>query len=645
MNVATLDNPKKPKPKSFIKSLRHLYHQLQNPETNPGASSEAWSRLIGLFDFTLSQALRSPESTILSIRSYDLEALKSFLLQKDEQTSASWAEYLSRRSEGGKRELLIDREHARHWLRLAAPVKFVDGTWLSRIHHPFTPPRLRPITRVAWQILSEELGDGDLAKNHVHVYSKLLQSVGIEIGTGDSPKFVSSDENPGNDPRVWAAAIAQLALGMFPDQLLPEIIGFNLAYEAVTLDTLMCAQELKELKLDPTYFSLHITIDNSDSGHTAMALHAVSKYMDTCETPEEIDKMWRRVQAGYVLGDSLPVTPHRLTETEKSVLELFTNKSKPAYAAHLACKGRIGGRKGMRISEWLDPESWVERKYPFLDALASSLFVVPGNPDKSKLVKDTFFGGKMFGAFTNREVAVLEKWILELDHAKLERGVEAAQAAYFGFICQELTAPQPETPNHYSLLGLHDALGESTFLVCSTSVPAQILAKGTTPGELLLASALPLQHYLSSSAKAATENGMVVLRVLRILNSLAEVGDLVAGMDEVLQPFGKGAVDIAWDVMNDTKTPTVLGKEWNWLNSACLAPQANFWFLVGAQFAFALLMVSPEALGVRGDVTCNKLRDMGSKVASELEKLGLHEHKESQYGFWMVINTAITKAL
>jgi hypothetical protein len=37
--------------------------------------------------------------------------------------------------------------------------------------------------------------------------------------------------------------------------------------------------ELKELKLNDYYFLLHISIDNADSGHTAMAMHAVVKYM------------------------------------------------------------------------------------------------------------------------------------------------------------------------------------------------------------------------------------------------------------------------------------------------------------------------------------------------------------------------------
>jgi hypothetical protein len=38
-------------------------------------------------------------------------------------------------------------------------------------------------------------------------------------------------------------------------------------------------KELKELKLNDYYFLLHISIDNADSGHTAMAMHAVVKYM------------------------------------------------------------------------------------------------------------------------------------------------------------------------------------------------------------------------------------------------------------------------------------------------------------------------------------------------------------------------------
>ena len=50
-------------------------------------------------------------------------------------------------------------EYAKYWARLAAPVKYVDGSWLGGVHRvESTKPSHRAASRIAWQILSEELG-------------------------------------------------------------------------------------------------------------------------------------------------------------------------------------------------------------------------------------------------------------------------------------------------------------------------------------------------------------------------------------------------------------------------------------------------------------------------------------------------------
>lgn len=46
-------------------------------------------------------------------------------------------------------------------------------------------PLGRRSQKIAWQILSEEVGNGDLAENHVWVYQQLMASINTDIGTGD----------------------------------------------------------------------------------------------------------------------------------------------------------------------------------------------------------------------------------------------------------------------------------------------------------------------------------------------------------------------------------------------------------------------------------------------------------------------------
>ncbi|KAK6357539.1 hypothetical protein TWF718_001848 [Orbilia javanica] len=648
-----------PKDKYTPTKYRHLYHLLQNPESNPTTKSQAWTQLHQLFDLTLSKALSSPSGiTIFSIPKYSRSNLIEFLSTAERNNLAQWTAYLSRRSSGGKPELILNRSHATHFLRLAAPAKYVDGRWLSGLHCADTPLNIRPITRISWQILSEELGDGDLARNHVHIYSELLKSLNSEtishLGPGYSSSFIDESQNPGRDINSWVAAIAQLSLGSFPQELLPEILGFNLAYEAVTLETLICAHELRELKLDPAYFNLHITIDNADSGHTAMALHAVVELMKTCKSIDEEDKMWRRIQVGYSLSQGLSVNPRPLTQVELDVLEIFSNKCGAATSAHLRCKAHIGGVRGMKLGEWMDPEKWEERKYTFLEVLGSSSWVVPGKPEESRLIHEISWKGRMFGAFTVNETMVLKNWISEMPTVsaieQFEQDIEQSKGSYIRFI-----GPNPPVFQEQEICPVrHNTLEQGPkdqylqeIPEIPSELPVDIVPKSFEPYKLLLAAAMPLQHYLSSSTKSATQRGMVTLKILRVLNGLADVGNLIAGMDEVTNPSGLGVIELAQKLYgghlgqdeDQVQTmPLELDTNWAWLKPTSLAPESNFWFLVGVQYALVFLMHSPEAFGVLNERISTKMQEISIRVKEELESLNFRVNEESKRGFWVTIN-------
>lgn len=91
--------------------------------------------------------------------------------------------------------------------------------WLCSVHKITTPFALRSITRRAWQTLSEELGDGDLEKNHIFIYRELLRVVGV-VGVQLPASYDASfilERHGMNNPQIWKAA-----LGTIPDITLPE---------------------------------------------------------------------------------------------------------------------------------------------------------------------------------------------------------------------------------------------------------------------------------------------------------------------------------------------------------------------------------------------------------------------------------------
>ncbi|KAM3475277.1 hypothetical protein MY5147_003850 [Beauveria neobassiana] len=243
-------------------------------------------------------------SSILSLKTYSAEAMSLFLRDAHERTLSGWSDYLERRKQGHGPELFASAEQAKDWLVQQAPVKFVDGAWLGHVHKITTPFAFRSVTKHAWQVLSEELGDGDPDKHHVTLYRKLLESIGRPLPSGHGADFVQTSEwkRAGENHGIWESAVAQLAISLFPNEFLPEILGFNMHYEQVRLDTMQVAHELAHYGIDPYYFLIHISIDNADSGHTAMASHAVVQYLDILRATEgeaAVRQAWKRIQAGF----------------------------------------------------------------------------------------------------------------------------------------------------------------------------------------------------------------------------------------------------------------------------------------------------------------------------------------------------------
>lgn len=226
----------------------------------------------------------------------------------------------------------------------------------------------------------------------------------------------------------------------------------QLSYEGLPLHLLITAHELRQLKIDPYYFVLHISIDNSDSGHSAMAKQAVEDFLHAAAKehgPEAADKLWKRVQAGFIMADSVRTTPRTHRELaegpqdtpkywdegiplarddlspsvahgadrdalEAQLLDVFRAKAYAANGLHCTAPARIGGK---RIGEWLTPESLAgESGEEFMRALAlSRAWLRPGpNSHNSRLINECEWGGRMFGAFTNTQVALMKEWAAAL---------------------------------------------------------------------------------------------------------------------------------------------------------------------------------------------------------------------------------------
>ncbi|EJP66331.1 ABC transporter with duplicated ATPase domains [Beauveria bassiana ARSEF 2860] len=633
---------------------RRMFFQLQNLEDYPEVLEPARQELLAMFSHALSVALTeepayrnssssssNSSSSILSLETYSAEAMSLFLRDAHERTLSGWSDYLERRKQGQGPELFASAEQAKDWLVQQAPVKFVDGAWLGHVHKTTTPFAFRSVTKHAWQVLSEELGDGDPDKHHVTLYRKLLESIGRPLPSGHSADFVQAGEwkRACENHGIWESAVAQLAISLFPNEFLPEILGFNMHYEQVRLDTMQVAHELAHYGIDPYYFLIHISIDNADSGHTAMASHAVVQYLDILRAMEgeaAVRQAWKRIQVGHVLSQTLGCYPCSSTARlgpesvqvlpsalGTQVLGIFRTKASVSRGIHYRSRARIGP---YALHEWLEETMRVEaNELDLLRALSRAKpWVVAGDSKKSLLVRELSWGGRMFGAFTKNEVTTICQW------------VDALKPESDSLLYWEFTQRQPVTSRE-AVAELQDPASHHPYVSAGSATSIlNAFNSYMTPQDFdisawdaltkhpclnaISCNRLPdiialwfahislLENTINTPSRTADPVHLSILRLLRAQAGFGIESDIVAGMDEVRRDFCTSLVDIGLELTQKLSRIAVSAKPRNLKQVLLLVashgqgqesfriandmlqwsarPSANLGFLLGLALAF-----------------------------------------------------------
>ncbi|KAH7000950.1 hypothetical protein EDB80DRAFT_752945 [Ilyonectria destructans] len=505
-----------------------LYYKLQNLEKYPEILPHARDTLLVLLSESLDSvpARISAASGILSIDQYSKQKLSRFVHDEQEQVTKYREEYVARRRAGRPRELFKTHDDAGMWIEQACPLKY------------------------AWQVLSEEYGDGDLEKHHVHIYKELVYEVDPELPGGDTRDFIHPRHGL-TDLSIWKAAVAQLLISIFPHEFLPEILGFNLHFEGVSKETLIASRELRELGFNPFYFLLHICIDNADSGHTAMALHVVLDYMEHLRITNDghaMQRAWKGVQAGFILSQTLSSRASKIPQDDvgarvipqnkfESALDgILLSKSMASNRIHCNLRTEIGPRT---LSEWLDPDAMASQRWrmEFLNIVSlTRKLVYRGDNTKSRMVQDLSWHGKMFGAFTQSEVQALCDWIDSLPPLRqvywnfVGRPQRLSGDMFFD---QNISADYPVFPSRTALEAA--TVPANSQLRLETTIRAEIPAWRVDFERLLplwFAHPALLEGYVVIPSKTATAFGYSVLRFIRAQSDFSVEGPGVAGKDD-----------------------------------------------------------------------------------------------------------------
>ena len=359
--------------------VRALYQRLADGQAGTATGAEAAQFLRE----QLAAAAQTPDSLPESP-----EDLMAWMQANAQAVTASYSIYLEQRANGAPRRYFSNRAHALHFLRSVAPTKLVDGAWLHGLLPHWRNGRFADLVRT----YVEELGEGAADKNHVVLYRKLLARYGLDP-LDDLPE------------ELHVQGLVQLSLACNAQDFLPEVVGFNLGYEQLPLHLLITAYELNELGLDPYYFTLHVTVDNTDSGHAMRACKAV---LDTLPRVGDAADYWRRVRAGVKLADAGLGTIGIIEgfAIEAEVVRILSTKSGAGRGAH-SDYCQVAGRK---INDWLSrPEQIPE----FLAALQQAGWIRLEAPVDQSRVWSLLQGerAEMFGVFSSYELQVIHDWI------------------------------------------------------------------------------------------------------------------------------------------------------------------------------------------------------------------------------------------
>ncbi|MDB5750605.1 MAG: hypothetical protein JWP65_1026, partial [Ramlibacter sp.] len=260
--------------------------------------------------------------------------------------------------------------------------------WLYGLLPHWGSPRLGDLVRT----YVEALGEGAADKNHVVLYRSLLARYALD----------PLDDLP---DALYEQGLIQLALAWNAEEFLPEVVGFNLGYEQLPLHLLITAYELNELGLDPYYFTLHVTVDNGDTGHARRACQAV---LDLLPRLDDGGQFWRRVHAGAKLSSTGAGTSAAVDgfDIAREAVRILARKARSGHGAH-SDYCRVGGRS---VNDWLrDPQELSG----FIEALRQAGWIRFGEPAENSRFWSLLQGerAEMFGVFSSYELQVLHDWL------------------------------------------------------------------------------------------------------------------------------------------------------------------------------------------------------------------------------------------
>ncbi len=175
----------------------------------------------------------------------------------------------------------------------------VDAAWIHRVANLGRSER--HCDAALFSIYADEMGYGDLRKNHITLIHRALRSMDVRLPHIREAAFMGQGDLPDD---LYGFSLHQLCMALFPDTYYNEILGYNLAIEMFGLGELRLheIQKLRHYGFDDCYEQAHLTIDNISAGHSRQAADIIVCYLDEVRRSlgeAAVQREWRRVWRGY----------------------------------------------------------------------------------------------------------------------------------------------------------------------------------------------------------------------------------------------------------------------------------------------------------------------------------------------------------
>jgi hypothetical protein len=289
----------------------------------------------------------------------------------------------------------------------SAPFNQNDGAWLRFVANAGPSDEVRGFLFDVW---SDEFGNGNPALHHGNLFTTFLRGLNITLPDVTSREYADYSGFSDSD---FASPVFQLAISQNADRYFPEIIGMTLFLEWEVLQLGGSIKRYDYHGLDSQFWRMHVGIDNAVDGHGAKARNSVNLYLDDVlkeSGREAMQREWKRIWTGFVafatagmgyLGIDDDVAARRATTIYDKITGLIARKQ------HYGSLNHSNRRLGVnRINDWFDDPDG------FIDELAHSAYVVPGNLEASRLLNYlTTFEGPMYEVFDTDDLSLWREWI------------------------------------------------------------------------------------------------------------------------------------------------------------------------------------------------------------------------------------------